>query len=452
MMRFAEKYIMPAAAKFGNQRHLLAIRDALIGMIAITMIGAFAVLINNLGGAIHGYDKMMETVFGANWKTLGSDIWWGTFAFMTVFAVVGIAHRLARSYGDEGFEAMLVALACYFVLVPQSLAAVSVTLNGGKTATGGTWGFISWNSLNSTALFTGIIVAIIATEIFVRLARVKQLVIKLPDGVPPAVSKAFAKLLPGMLTIFIVALVGLLFRLYISDGVFFNEWLNSVLVKPLTDAADSLGFAVAIAFFVHFFWALGLHGPNILGGITTPLLTTLGNHNIDLYAKGVTDLDKYSVLAGPFLDAFVYMGGSGTTIGLLIAMFLVNRKRHKQMIALGTPPGLFNINEPIIFGLPIVLNPVWLIPFICTPIVLTIISYLAVQSHIVFPVVSTIPWVTPPVIGGYLATGGHWSGAVLSLVNVVISIVIYLPFVVVAERMEVRKSTETTTSSNSLNV
>jgi PTS system cellobiose-specific IIC component len=421
-------------------------------MIAITMIGAFAVLINNLGGAIHGYDKMMVTVFGANWKTLGSDIWWGTFAFMTVFAVVGIAHRLARSYGDEGFEAMLVALACYFVLVPQSLAAVSVTLNGGKTATGGTWGFISWNSLNSTALFTGIIVAIIATEIFVRLARVKQLVIKLPDGVPPAVSKAFAKLLPGMLTIFIVALIGLLFRLYISNGVFFNDWLNSVLVKPLTDAADSLGFAVAIAFFVHFFWALGLHGPNILGGITTPLLTTLGNHNIDLYAKGVTDLDKYSVLAGPFLDAFVYMGGSGTTIGLLIAMFLVNRKRHKQMIALGTPPGLFNINEPIIFGLPIVLNPVWLIPFICTPIVLTIISYLAVQSHIVFPVVSTIPWVTPPVIGGYLATGGHWSGAVLSLVNVVISIVIYLPFVVVAERMEARKSTGTTTSSNSLNV
>lgn len=451
MMRFAEKYIMPAAAKFGNQRHLLAIRDALIGMIAITMIGAFAVLINNLGGAIHGYDKMMEAVFGANWKTLGGDIWWGTFAFMTVFAVVGIAHRLARSYGDEGFEAMLVALASYFVLVPQSLAAVSVTLQDGKTATGGAWGLVSWNSLNSTALFTGIIVAIVATEIFVRLTKVKQLTIKLPDGVPPAVSKAFAKLLPGMLTIFIVALVGLLFRLYISDGVFFNEWLNSVLVKPLTDAADSLGFAVAIAFFVHLFWAMGLHGPNILGGITTPLLTSLGNQNIDLYAKGVTDLDKYAVLAGPFLDAFVYMGGSGTTIGLIIAMFIVNRRRHKQMIALGTPPGLFNINEPIIFGLPIVLNPVWLVPFILTPIVLTVISYLAVASHIVYPVVTTIPWVTPPIIGGYLATGGHWSGAALAAINVVISIIIYLPFVVVAERIEVKRSNETT-SGTSLNL
>jgi len=451
MMRFAEKYIMPAAAKFGNQRHLLAIRDALIGMIAITMIGAFATLINNLGGAIKGYDNMMEAIFGVNWKTLGSDIWWGTFAFMTVFAVVGIAHKLARSYGDEGFEAMLVALASYFVLVPQSLAAVSVTLEGGETATGGAWGFISWNSLNTTALFTGIIVAIVATEIFVRLAKVKQLVIKLPDGVPPAVSKAFAKLLPGMLTIFIVALVGLLFRLYISDGVFFNDWLNSVLVKPLTNAADSLGFAVAIAFFVHFFWALGLHGPNILGGITTPLLTALGNQNIDLYAKNVTDLDKYAVLAGPFLDAFVYMGGSGTTIGLLIAMFIVNRRRNKQMIALGTPPSLFNINEPIIFGLPIVLNPVWLIPFILTPILLTIISYLAVASHLVYPVVSTIPWVTPPIIGGYLATGGHVSGAVLAAVNVVISIIVYLPFVVVAERMEVKKATETS-NNNTLNL
>jgi PTS system cellobiose-specific IIC component len=130
-------------------------------------------------------------------------------------------------------------------------------------------------------------------------------------------------------------------------------------------------------------------------------------------------------------------------------MFIVNRRRNKQMIALGTPPGLFNINEPIIFGLPIVLNPIWLVPFICTPIILTIISYLAVQTHLVFPIVSTIPWVTPPIIGGYLATGGHWSGAVLAAVNLVISVIIYLPFVVAAERLEAKKSSEAS-SDNSL--
>lgn len=442
MMNFVERYIMPTAAKFGNQRHLLAIRDALIGMIAITMVGSFAVLFNNLGGAIKGYDKMMEALFGLNWKTLGGDIWWGTFAFMTVFAVVGIAYKLARSYGDEGFEAMLVALASYFVLVPQSLNAVSVTLEDGKTATGSVWGLVNSTYTNSTALFTGIIVAIIATEIFVRLSKVKRLVIKLPDGVPPAVSKAFAKLLPGMLTIFIIAIIGLLFRLYLSDGVYFNDWLSSVLVKPLTNAADSLPFAMGIAFFIHFFWILGLHGPNILGGITTPLFTALGNENIDLAAKGVTKWSEYNVMAGQFFDAFVFLGGSGATLGLIISMILINRKRNKQMIALGGAPGLFQINEPVLFGLPIVLNPMWLIPFIGTPIILTVISYLAISLGMVHPVTTSIPWVTPPVLGGWLITGGHWTGAALAAFNLIISIIIYLPFVALQGRMEAKKMRE----------
>ena len=115
-MDFIEKYIVPIAAKVGAQRHLVAVRDAFVGMIAITMAGAFAVLFNNLGGAIPGYDKFWMRIFGDNWKTLGGDIWWGTFAFMALFVVIGISHKLAKSYGDEGFEVMFVALACFLIL------------------------------------------------------------------------------------------------------------------------------------------------------------------------------------------------------------------------------------------------------------------------------------------------------------------------------------------------
>jgi PTS system cellobiose-specific IIC component len=130
-------------------------------------------------------------------------------------------------------------------------------------------------------------------------------------------------------------------------------------------------------------------------------------------------------------------------------MFIVNRSRNKQMIALGTPPGLFNINEPILFGLPIVLNPIWLIPFISTPIILTIISYLAIAAGLVHPITANIPWVTPPIIGGYLATGGHWTGALLAAINLVISIVIYLPFVILQERIDVKKLRESQAFNNS---
>lgn len=446
MMNFIDKYIMPFANKLGNQRHLLAIRDALVGMIAITMVGSLAVLLNNLGsvpGIGKPYEKLMIAVFGETWNTLGSDIWWGTLAFMTVFAVFGISYKLARSYGDDGFEAMLVAAASFFVLIPQ-IGNVSITPEGGEAVTGGAWGFISWNYFNATALFTGIVVAIIATEIFVRLAKVKYLVIKLPDGVPPAVARSFAKLLPGMATIFTIGLFGLILRKFISDGAYLNDWLNKVLVTPLTGAVDSLPFAMLIVFLVHGFWMIGLHGPNILGGITTPLLTKLGQENVNMYAQGVKDLGEYNILSGPFLDAFVYLGGSGATLGLIVAMFIAGRKRNKQLLALGTPPGIFQINEPILFGLPIVLNPIWFIPFILGPILMTVTAYLSISLGLVHPVVADIPWVTPAIIGGLLATGGHISGAVLAAVNLTISIVVYLPFVYAQGRMDAKKQQSVT--------
>lgn len=449
MMTFIERFIMPIAVKVGNNRHLLAIRDALIGMIAITMVGSFAVLFNNLGQVIKPYGKMMEYIFGPAWTTLGGDIWFGTFAFMTVFAVFGISYKLARSYDDDGFEAMLVAAACFFLLLPQ-IGNVTLTVNE-ETVSGGAWGFVSVNYFNATALFTGIIVALVATEIFVRLARVKFLVIRLPDGVPPAVARSFAKLIPGMATIFIAGVFGLLFR-KVTDGQILNDWLGKVIVSPLQSAVDSLPFAILLVFLVHLLWMIGLHGPNILGGITTPLFESSGVTNIDLYAKGVTDMSEYGVLAGSFLDAFVYLGGSGATLGLIIAMIIAGRKRYKQMIALGGAPGIFQINEPILFGLPIVLNPIWFIPFVLGPVITTVISYLAVSSGIVFPIVAKIPWVTPPIIGGYLATGGHASGAILAGINLIISTLIYLPFVYAQVRIDSKNKPELTKDTDTLSL
>lgn len=446
MMTFIEKYIMPGAVKLGNNRHLLAIRDALIGMIAITIVGSFAVLFNNLGQIIKPYGRMMEAIFGPAWTTLGGDIWFGTFTFMTVFAVFGISYKLARSYGDDGFEAMLVSAACFFLLLPQ-IGQVTLAVDG-KDVSGGAFGFISVNYFNATALFTGILVALVATEIFLRLSRLKFLVINMPDGVPPAVGRSFAKLIPGMATIFFVAVFGLLFR-KMTDGQILNDWLSAVIVSPMQGAVDSLPFAILLVFLVHILWMVGLHGPNILGGITTPLFESSGVKNIDLYAKGVTDMDQYGVLAGSFLDAFVYLGGSGATLGLIIAMIIAGRKRYKQMIGLGGAPGIFQINEPLLFGIPIVLNPIWLVPFVLGPVITTVISYVAVSQGLVFPIVAKIPWVTPPIVGGFLATGGHVSGAVLAGINLVISTAIYLPFVYAQVKIDSKNKPELTKNSES---
>lgn len=430
---FMDKYILPYATKLGAQRHLVAVRDAFIAMIPLTIIGSFATLINNM--PFKGLSNFLaENTFGQYIKAVNGDIWWGTLAIMALLLVIGVSYNLAKSYEENGLQAAMIATAIFFFLAPQT---ASIIPEGATEAVVG-WGFMQVAYLGTTALFTAIIVGLLSTELFVKLGKVKALVIKMPDAVPPAVSRSFAKLIPGMLTVLIFAIFGLILR-NITDGAFLTDLINKYVGIPLSGVTDSLGGAIAITLFIHGLWFVGLHGSNIALPITSTLLTKLGADNAQIMATGSSE--PLHTLAGPFFDAFVHMGGAGLIIGLLVAIAIAGRSR-KDMLALGTAPAIFNINEPVIFGLPIVLNPIYGIPFIIAPVVTTIVSYLSIKSGLVSPViVASMPWTTPPIISGFLATG-HISGAILATVNIIISIVIYLPFVYAAERMEAKKYAE----------
>ncbi|MDU7905068.1 MAG: PTS transporter subunit EIIC, partial [Peptostreptococcaceae bacterium] len=196
---------------------------------------------------------------------------------------------------------------------------------------------------------------------------------------------------------------------------------------------------------IHLLWTVGLHGANIAMPVTETLLLDLGAENAALAQAGATQ--GYHIFAGSFLDAFVYLGGSGMILGLIIALIIAGRRR-KDMIALGLAPSCFNISEPVIFGLPIVLNPIYMIPFVLAPVVCSAVAYLAIDMGLVMPVIAAkIPWVTPPILGGFLATG-HWTGAALAAVNLLISIVIYIPFVIASEKIDKRKATLATDQGN----
>lgn len=430
-MAFMDKYIVPIAGKIGSQRHLVAIRDAFVAMIPITMIGSFSVLINNLPSET--YQNFMLNTFGENWKTLTGDLWWGSLGIMAIFLVLGIAYFLTKSYGENAIQSAMIALAAFFVLIPQ---VAQITNDAGVTVEG--WGFIKLGYLGTTALFTSIVVGLVSTELFVRLSKIKQITIKMPDGVPPEVSRSFAKLIPGMLTLIILGAIGVLIKKLFA-GQCLTDLLNTYLGIPLKGVADSLGGSVLIAFLIHLLWTFGLHGANIALPFTETLLMDMGAENAALAQAGATT--GYHIMAGPFFDAFVYLGGSGMILGLLIALVIAG-KRRKDMIALGLLPSLFNISEPVIFGLPIVLNPIFMIPFILAPMITTAVSYLSIKFGLVAPViVAKIPWVTPPLFGGFLANG-HWSGVLLAAVNLIISIVVYLPFVVASEKIYAKKQKE----------
>lgn len=430
LMEFMDRYITPTAAKLGGQRHLLAVRDAFIAMIPLTIIGSFSTLFNNMPiDSVKNF--LLENTFGQHIKSVNGDIWWGTLAIMSLLLVIGVAYNLAVSYEENGIQAAMIATSIFFFLAPQ---VATIAPEGAEAVVG--WGFMGIGYLGTNALFTAIIVGILSTEIMMRLGKIKQLTIKMPEGVPPAVSRSFAKLIPGMITVIIFAIIGVIIRT-VADGQFLTDLINTYVATPLSKVTDSLGGALFIALFVHGLWVVGLHGANIALPVVETMLIKLGGENIAMLEQGAA-LKDLNVLAGPFYDAFVYMGGSGVILGLLIAIAIAG-KRRRDMVALGLAPAVFNISEPVIFGLPIVLNPIYAIPFILAPLVTTTVAYLSIYSGIVHPIITAkIPWTTPPLIGGFLANG-HWSGVALAAVNLVIAIVIYLPFVYAAEKMDAKK-------------
>lgn len=429
IMKFMDKYVIPVAGKLGAQRHLVAVRDGFVAMIPITMIGALATLVNNL--PVEAYKNFMASIFGENWTMLGGDLWWGSIATMAIFLVVAIAYNLAKSYDEDGLQAGLIALAIFFVMAPQ---VANIKTDAGELISG--WGFIPSGYISNSALFSAIVIGLLSTEVFVRLSKIKKMTIKMPDGVPPAVARSFAKLIPGMLTILIFGIAGVLIKKF-TGGLFLNDILTTYLAAPLKGAADSLGSTMLITFFIHALWTVGLHGANIAMPVTETLLMDLGAENAALAQAGATH--GYHVFAGAFLDAFVYLGGSGMILGLIIALVIAGRRR-KDMIALGLAPSCFNISEPVIFGLPIVLNPIYMIPFVLAPVICSAVAYMAIKLGWVMPVIMPkIPWVTPPILGGIMATG-HWTGGLLAAVNLAISIVIYIPFVIASEKIEARKA------------
>ena len=412
MFQWLEKNFVPVAARIGSQRHLVAIRDGFISIMPLTILGSFAVLINNL--PIKYYQNALDSIWDhGTWTQWGGNMWNASFGIISLLLAFTVAYHLAKSYDKDGLSAGAIGLASYITFGTFGEGGLS----GLTTGTGG--------------IFVALILALISSEIFSRLSGNSKLLIKMPDSVPPAVSKSFAALLPAMITVGLIALI----RTIISTGFEIPDIIGSfytAIQEPFMGLTNTWVAALILAFIPAFLWTLGVHGANIID----PFMQTI---NADAIAKNVEaitngDVAPY-IINKPFFDAFVNMGGSGTTIALVIAIFIIARKnkQYNTVGKLSAGPGLFNINEPLLFGLPIVLNPLLVIPFILTPMVNVSIAYFATKVGLVPAATIVAPWVTPPVLNGFLVTQS-WTGAVLSLVLIVLSVCIYLPFVAMANR------------------
>ena len=413
VIEFLEKYFVPFAGRVGSQRHLVAVRDGFVAIMPLVLVGALAVLINSF--PIPAYQDVMTSIFGKSWKSFGANLWTGTFAIMALITVFSTSFSLARSYNSDGLAAALVSFGSLIMLYSGSEKDWAIP-----------FGF-----LGAQGLFVSLFVALISTEIFVKLMGNPKLLIKMPDGVPPAVAKSFAALIPSMVVLTLFGVLKCITNTLDIPNI--HQAIFNAIQAPIAGLADHLGSAVLVAFLVHILWFFGLHGTNILGPILNTVYLPAINDNIAALQAGTA---IPHIVTMPFFDAFVWMGGAGTTVSLLAALFIAGKRKNNRSIAkLAAGPALFNINEPMMFGLPIVLNPLYLIPFVLTPIVLTIVTYMAIASGLVPKTIAMMPWTTPPVIGGFLVTGSLM-GALLALVNLVIGVLLYIPFIILGERHE----------------
>lgn len=424
-----ENKIIPFAGKVGDQRHLRAMRDGIVLAMPLLIIGSLFLIIGFL--PIQGYEEFMAGIFGDQWLDKLLYPVGATFDIMALIASFGIAYRLAESYKVDGLTAGAISVSAFLLATPYK---IPFTPEGAKEAIMVSGG-IPTALTGSAGLFVAMLIAMLSTEIYRKIVQ-KNLVIKMPDGVPPSVGKSFVALVPGFIVIAIVWIL----RLLIENTSFesLHNVVGILLGKPLSLLGGSLFGILFAIFLIQLFWSTGLHGSIIVGSVLSPVFLAAMDQNRVAFQAGQP---VPNIVTDQFIPIWIDMGGSGATLALVTIMLI--RARSKQLKSLGklaVAPALFNINEPIIFGFPMVMNPLMAIPFILVPLINVLVTYLCMSSGLVAkPVGIAVPWTMPPIIGGYLATGGKISGAVMQLVNFTIALLIYYPFFRIADKQKVKE-------------
>ncbi len=417
---FIEEHLAGPMAKLANQRHLRAIRDGIIATLPLIIIGSFFLII---AFPPLPADWGITQFLTSNAATILLP-YRMTMYIMTLYATFGIGASLSKTYNlDVISGGILATIAFLLTFVPVNIPAEALDAAG-------TAGFVlPMANLGGGGMFVGIITSILAVEIY-RLTDKSKFKITMPEQVPPAVARSFETLTPTLIVI-----------LGISTLTYFIgfDWHSTIskIVSPLVSAADSLPSVLFLIFMITFFWSFGIHGVSIVGSLARPLWLQLLDGNTAAMAAGK---ELPNIAAEPFYQWFVWIGGSGCTIGLALLLAFKTKSQFASKLGKATlAPAIFNINEPLIFGTPIVLNPILIIPFILTPMVTATIAWFVTQFGLVNRVIFTAPWTLPGPIGAYLATGGDWRAAVLSVVLIIISVVIYYPFVMIYDNNELEK-------------
>lgn len=408
--------LIPAVMKFVTLKGVIALKDGLMFTLPLTLIGSIFLLLSSL--PIPALNKWLASSFGEGWAEPLLQVFGSTFGILALMATVGIAYTYAKNEEHEPLSAGVISFVVFLI-----------TTNGYVITPGGekVGDVISKAWTGGKGMITAIIIGLVVGAVYSWFLE-KNIKIKMPAGVPEGVANSFAALIPGAVIITGATVVYIIFRYGFNTTLI--EWIYKIIQIPLQGLTDSFGGVIVITFVMPFLWWFGVHGAMITGGIVGPVLlsNTMDNQAIIDSGRALTIQNGAHIVTQQFLDNFANMTGTGITMGFVMCMlFLAKSAQFKELGKLSIIPGVFNINEPVAFGVPVVMNPFMAIPYIFTPVITGILTYFSIATGLVPPFGGVmVPWTTPPIISGFLVGGVRT--AILQAVIIVLSFFIYLPF------------------------
>lgn len=425
---FVQGTILPAFMRFVNTKAVRAVKDGMMFTMPLIIVGALYLLLCNL--PIPGAPEYVISLGIVPFLSHGSNC---TFAITAVVTAIGVGYTWAKNDGYEPLSAAIISLAVFLILIPDSIGADYYDASGAVVTVSGldqTW-------LGGQGMIGAIIAGLLSGWVYCMFLRA-DIRIKMPEGVPDGVAAAFTGLIPAAcLCTAAVVIYGICEAF---GGVTPIELIYKFIQVPLQAVGDSLPGVTLFELLIPLLWFFGVHGAYVVGSVASPIAVANQNENYriynDLVSSGLSNNEALAQLGSHgahiftegFQNCFQAITGSGITIGLVVFMtFFAKSVQMKQVGRLGFGCGIFNINEPVLFGTPIVLNPKLLAPFIIAPLVSNIGAYILTDiGFIPYTRGITLPWTTPPLVSGFLVCG--WQGALWQAIVLVVSFFIYLPF------------------------
>lgn len=418
------------AGKIASITYLSVLKDSFTAILPMFILAGFGTMFNSV---IFPLFAEGETL--AKLQTFGTFINNGTLNISGILVAAMIPYFLSKVRGYNNIVAsIIVSIGSLFTILPLTVEAGLV----GSEEVASVTGAILFSNIGANGMFAGIIVGFLATELLIKLSDIKALEINLGEGVPPTVSSNFATLIPVIIVISIFAIFSSILTVFFNTNLI--DLIATVVQAPLVNVGSNLWGFLLIFTSGNFLFSLGIHHSVINSSILRPILLVNTNENM-MAAAGGQEIPN--ILDETFRSVYATIGGTGSTFALLIALFLFSKyEPYKQIAKLGVGPGLFNINEPLIFGLPIVFNIPLMIPFILAPILGTLIGYFSIWIGFAEPFTVYIPWTTPPFVNAFLASGGQWQNVVVQVVIIAAQTLLYIPFLRISERVAKKEANE----------